>query len=86
MARLNQLTIGNFRSVSEQIVINYPDKQPVILLGENNSEKSNIIRAIELLFGEFHPKYKKLEDYDHYNRDSKNEVVIMRKPPVFKVN
>jgi putative ATP-dependent endonuclease of OLD family len=29
-----------------------------------------------LMFGEFHPKYKRLEDYDHYKRDTKNQVII----------
>ncbi|EKB50224.1 ATP-dependent nuclease [Cecembia lonarensis] len=74
--RLRQITIEGFRSVNDQIVINFPVNQPVVLIGENNSGKSNIIRAIELMFGEFHPKYKKLEDYDHYNRDTNNQVVI----------
>ena len=50
----------------------------IVLLtdGENNSGKSNIIRAIEMLFGEYHPKFKKLEDHDHYNRDTNNQIII----------
>jgi len=76
MPRLTQLTIEGFRSISEQIVIDFPENKPVILIGENNAGKSNIIRAIELMFGEFHPKFKKLEDYDHYNRDTDNKVII----------
>lgn len=76
MPRLKQITIEGFRSISEQIVINFPENKPVVLIGENNSGKSNIIRAIELMFGEFHPKYKKLEDYDHYKRDTNNQVII----------
>jgi putative ATP-dependent endonuclease of OLD family len=76
MPRLKQITIEGFRSIAEQVVINFPENKPVILIGENNSGKSNIIRAIELMFGEFHPKYKRLEDYDHYKRDTKNQVII----------
>ena len=76
MPRLKQITIEGFRSISEQVVINFPENKPVVLIGENNSGKSNIIRAIELMFGEFHPKYKKLEDYDHYQRDTNNRVII----------
>jgi putative ATP-dependent endonuclease of OLD family len=76
MPRLRQITIEGFRSIAEQVVINFPDNKPVVLIGENNSGKSNIIRAIELMFGEFHPKYKKLEDYDHYKRDTNNQVKI----------
>jgi putative ATP-dependent endonuclease of OLD family len=73
---LTQLSIEGFRSIKDQIILNFPAKQPFILIGENNAGKSNIIRAIELMFGEFHPKYKKLEDYDHYNRDCNNPVTI----------
>lgn len=76
MPRLKKITIEGFRSISEQVVINFPENKPVVLIGENNSGKSNIIRAIELMFGEFHPKFKKLEDYDHYNRDTNNQVII----------
>lgn len=76
MPRLTQITIEGYRSICEQIVINFPENKPVILIGENNAGKSNIIRAIELMFGEFHPKFKKLDDYDHYNRDTKNKVII----------
>jgi len=77
MARLTQLTIENFRSIGETpITINFPDKQPLILIGENNAGKSNIIRALELMFTEFHPKYKKLDDYDHFQRNPNNEINI----------
>ncbi len=76
MPRLTQITIEGYRSICNQIVINFPQNKPVILIGENNTGKSNIIRAIELMFGEFHPKFKKLEDYDHYNRNTENQVII----------
>jgi putative ATP-dependent endonuclease of OLD family len=77
MPRLNQLTIENFRSIGETpITINFPTKQPLILIGENNAGKSNIIRALELMFGEFHPKYKKLDDYDHFGRNPNNRINI----------
>lgn len=76
MPRLKQITIEGFRSISDQVVINFPEKKPIVLIGENNSGKSNIVRSIELMFGEFHPKYKKLEDYDHHDRDTNNKVII----------
>lgn len=74
--RLKQIAIEGFRSIEDQIVIDFPENQPLVLIGENNSGKSNIIRAIELMFGEFHPKFKKLDDYDHYGRDPKYPVCI----------
>ncbi|NTW73103.1 MAG: AAA family ATPase [Eubacteriaceae bacterium] len=77
MPRLTQITIENFRSIGEiPITIHFPDKKPLILIGENNAGKSNVIRAIELMFGEFHPKYKKLDDYDFFQRNPSCEIVI----------
>jgi putative ATP-dependent endonuclease of the OLD family len=76
MPRLIKLTIEGFRSISEPLILEFPINKPVVLIGENNSGKSNIIRSIELMFGEFHPKYKKLEDYDHYKRNPNTEVII----------
>lgn len=76
MPKLKSIAIEGFRSISDQIVINFPTNKPVVLIGENNVGKSNIIRAIEMMFGEFHPKYKKLDNYDHYNRDVNNEIII----------
>ncbi len=77
MPRLKQITIENFRSIGENpITINFPPNQPLILIGENNAGKSNIIRALELMFGEFHPKYKKLDDFDHFQRNPNNSINI----------
>jgi putative ATP-dependent endonuclease of the OLD family len=76
MARLESLTIENFRSIQDPVTISFPRRKPAILLGENNVGKSNIIRALELMFGEFHPKFKKLEDYDHYGRCTANRISI----------
>lgn len=66
------------------MAIEFPEKMPLVLIGENNSGKSNIIRAIELLFGEFHPKYKKLDDFDHFNRSPLNKIAIQAEVRGFK--
>ena len=84
MPRLRQLSIEGFRSISNEVTINLPENEPVILIGENNSGKSNIIRAIELMFGEFYPKYKKLDDYDHFDRDTNNQITIEAKVSGFQ--
>lgn len=77
MQRLKKITIENFRSIGEEPVeIEFPTEYPTILLGENNAGKSNIIRAIELMFGEYHPKYKKLDNYDHFNRQETTKISI----------
>jgi len=79
MPRINKLIIKNYRSIGEQIEIKFPQNQPVILIGENNSGKTNIIRALDIMFGEWHPKYKDLEDHDFYNRNPENEIIIETK-------
>lgn len=77
MARLKSITIENYRSIGEDpLIINFPENQPVILIGENNSGKTNIIRAIDILFGEWHPKYKEFEDHDYFGRNGENKIVI----------
>jgi len=77
MARLKSITIENYRSIGEDpLIINFPENQPVILIGENNSGKTNIIRAIDILFGEWHPKYKDFEDHDYFGRKGENKIVI----------
>ena len=85
MPRLKSISIENYRSIGENTVeIEFPKNSPLILIGENNSGKSNIIRAIEIMFGEFHPKFKKLDDYDHFKRNPKNKVIIAAEVSGFK--
>lgn len=80
MPRLEEITIENYRSIgSDPITIKFQKNTPVTLIGENNAGKSNIIRAIEFMFGEFHPKYQKLEEYDFHQRDVSRTIVIEAK-------
>lgn len=76
MRRVKQITIENYRSIQDQVVIDFPENSPVVIIGENNAGKSNIIRAIDFLLGDSHPKYKDLEDFDHFNRIPSNEISI----------
>ncbi|MDB5287394.1 MAG: hypothetical protein JWR05_2343, partial [Mucilaginibacter sp.] len=84
MPRLKTLTIEGYRSIDDQIVIKFPEKSPLILIGENNAGKSNIIRALDILFGEFHPKYKETETHDHHGRDTSISVIIEGEVSAFK--
>ncbi len=77
MARLTKITIENYRSIGEQVSISLPQNKPVIFIGENNSGKTNIIRAIDLIFGEYHPKYKTLEDHDYFGRNQNQDMEII---------
>lgn len=75
MAKLKYIRIKNYRSINE-VEIKFPLNQPVILIGENNSGKSNILRAIDLMFGETYPKYKEFDNHDYYGRNGEYEIYI----------
>jgi len=72
MVRLKKISIRNYRSVKERIEVNFPLCTPVILIGENNVGKSNIVHAIDLLLGEFWPGNYQPEDHEFWNRDKSN--------------
>ena len=55
MARVRSLKVQNYRSICEEIEITFPPGVPVVLIGENNAGKSNIVRALDLVLGEFWP-------------------------------
>lgn len=68
--RLKSLTVENLRSIADPVRINFPTDGPLVLLGENNAGKSNITRAIDILFGERWPTTHSIEDHDFHGRDS----------------
>lgn len=67
MAAIGKITINNFRSV-KHAELDFPENAPLILVGENNAGKSNIIAAIDIILGERHPKYHLIEQKDYYQR------------------
>ena len=75
MAKISRIKINGFRSI-EEVPLTFPENKPLILIGENNTGKSNIVAAIDLLLGESYPTYKKIEERDYLHRLPSNEVVI----------
>ena len=71
MAAIGKFAIGNFRSVKHAELV-FPENAPLILVGENNAGKSNIIAAIDIILGEIHPKYRLIEQKDYYQRTPRN--------------
>jgi putative ATP-dependent endonuclease of OLD family len=58
------------RSVgNERAAVTFPTDGVLVLLGENNAGKSNLTRALEVLFGEQWPGSRRLEDHDFHGRD-----------------
>lgn len=60
----------NFRSLKQVIIHLSKDKN--VLVGKNNSGKSNVIRALDILLGEKFPSYQNITENDFYTA----EVVI----------
>ena len=75
--KIKNITIENYRSVKEQVILNVEpisSKQAFMLLGINESGKSNILEAVALLDEEREFDYSK--DCHSKNEDDKKEIVI----------
>ncbi len=71
--RLTRLSISNYRSIGEDwIDIDFPPKSPLVLVGENNAGKSNILRALSLLLGDYWPGNADPEDHEFHGRSPQN--------------
>lgn len=73
--RLKEIQIQNYRSI-ENVTIKFPPDLPVILFGQNNAGKSNILSAINLFLGEKYPLYRDITDTD-YKQGSKSPIDIV---------
>ena len=73
MAELATLKISKFRSIEDATIV-FPPGMPVVLFGQNNAGKSNIIRALNIIMGEQYPKTIILDESDYFLRDP-NQVV-----------
>jgi predicted ATP-dependent endonuclease of OLD family len=76
---LSRVYIQNYRSISELEISFSPGKN--VLVGRNNAGKSNIIKAINLVLGEFSPDYKKsdnitLDDF-HSTQGNVTEQILI---------
>jgi len=73
--KLKSIRIKNFKSLKE-ICFDFPESGILVLVGENNSGKSNIIRAIDAICGESWYGKDKMEDHDFYLRTKENNIEI----------
>ncbi len=71
--RIARVHIENYRSIK---VLDFEPASYCVLIGENNSGKSNILRAISIALGETWPTERMFSDEDFYNQDTSNDIVI----------
>jgi len=51
---------------------------PLVLIGENNAGKSNIVRAVELVLGETWPGARDPDDHEYFGRNSNGDPIDVR--------
>lgn len=69
--RIEKLSVKNLRSIGDdRAVVRFPEDGVLVLLGENNAGKSNVTRALEIMFGDQWPGTRRLEDHDFHARDN----------------
>lgn len=71
--RIGYIRIKNFRSIEDEITVNLSPNKTVIV-GQNNAGKTNIITALDILFGERYPTYYPLEEKDFFNPKETLEI------------
>lgn len=75
LGHVRKLTIEGYRSICDPIEIVFPQGVPVVLIGENNAGKSNIVRALELVLGEFYPGSHDPEDHEFHGRKKEGGLI-----------
>jgi len=77
MATVQEVDVVNYRSVGhEGARISFPDNSPVVLLGENNAGKSNLVSALQLTLGEGWPGNHDPDDHEFYGRQRDRRICI----------
>jgi predicted ATP-dependent endonuclease of OLD family len=70
--KIQRVHIENFRSIEE---LDFSPGQYCVLIGENNSGKTNILRALNLALGEIWPTERNFSQEDFYNDKVRNKKV-----------
>ncbi len=70
MGTVSTLMVQNYRSIGERITLRFPAKVPIVLVGDNNAGKSNLVKALDLVLGESWPGSYSTVDHDFHERSS----------------
>lgn len=76
MARITKFIISGYRSINDQVELAFPEAIPIVLVGENNSGKSNVVRGLHLVLGPFWPGNHDPEDHEFFGRSRDHPIDI----------
>ena len=71
--RISRVHIEHFRSIKS---LDFEPGSYCVLIGENNSGKSNILRALNLALGETWPSERSFSESEFHNQDTQNDITI----------
>ena len=77
MPVLRGIQITNFRSVQGPLRIRFPPGHPLVIIGENNAGKSNIVGAFDLVLGRSWTGNHDPDDHEFYDRDRAARIEIV---------
>ena len=68
----------NYRSMGpEGVSIRFPPTSPLVIIGENNAGKSNLLKAIDLLFGDRWAGSHSPEDFEFFQRSPTDAEILI---------
>ena len=70
---ISRVHIENYRSLKN---FDLEPDQCCVLIGENNSGKSNILRALNIVLGETWPSERSFSEEDFYDKDTSQDILI----------
>jgi len=71
--RIARVHIEHFRSIKE---LDFEPGPYCVFIGENNSGKSNVLRALNLILGERWPSDRSFSEEDFHDQDTSRDIVI----------
>ena len=77
MARLTRLQVTNYRSIGVGTEVIFRPNIPVVLIGENNAGKSNLVRALNLILGARWPGNLEPDDNEFHGRERDKAIEIV---------
>ena len=71
--KISKIEIKCFRSIRS---LSLTPGDYSVLVGENNAGKTNILRALNLVLGEYWPSERSFSEDDFYNHDTSEPIEI----------